>query len=1199
MDLRRAEPADAVAINEFIHNETKNAKGDTLEDILKKRYGTANAAWLIETGAFCGFMAINNGPTLAHDSDMAHVFQETKWDNWTGSVFEAKDIHIHNTKFLSFFVAEPECALEFLDMALISAFAWLPELKNISYLLPDFLILFPPLSLPRYTAPVLASDDPRLSTANSLAKGKKPFKKRRPGRRNRRDQGKYFLEVPLKPNADSKYCLYNCLRRDIVPLLKVRKAMVEDCDDLAPMFKKQNYIDLFKLLNGSHADYYLAELLESKTESTKTLVAEQDLTFASNPIDLGSITVLGPQPTIMGMQADGEIVGFLSATCDFDQQILTDVFQMDNFDQLWKEIQDTILPELPKGRSTATIDLNLTSRPSSGRVRADHDNHPGSPLPPTGESQATTGVGNIICINLFYIEPPFANQAIEFIKFAFSMFPERDYCVITIPTTAPELTLLKSFVFIPHRYGKIASRYGIGDPVSVRLPAQADVTHIYGLLEGLRNESEVIAAFAESLQSPEKSAEKGHAITRFKSLLIEKASQVVGILILEECLDPRGYTDQFDIEEYITLGHHSLKGSPVLLRHLVLNPLFDHTARFVLEEAMRILGLTCLLYPVDRRSKRDAATRQMAIREFWPVRRRREIIYPGNIRDGERMPAPIEHCIQLLSAPLLYESKTAINSRIVVIGGSDVGVAFLESLVYVSTFDNARRTSLLYQMTEYHPSRTKAFLRATDVTPGWSTFNSATLLYNSVVLEQIGLEHYVNIIQGSCYELDRVLKRITLRNGMTLAYDYLILTPGIQFQATQISEKFAMLHGVYEVTPQNLETITKEVEKRGEGTAVIVFGRNIQAFSTIEGKYKLCWIQAKMAARLCIFLVQSKMAELGIHIYRGWRPLKWESQQASLSSLTIASKDDKEVQTINNIAMFLYADEKLVDPDTFKSINDSSLVFDGRLVIDKYFRTQDPYIYAAGSITKYSSKYQTKWSHALYDSREVGFKLMETLLPLFDSSAPMQPIDDDLDILPFTVSKKVEARLPGDLYYLHCDKPRLQSHTLAFRSKQGDYGRDLVIDQPGSYFRIHVSPSGYIHSLTYLGVPGIASDNLLCLYGLHEKYLNRLVARFDEGVIKDFVSFLSEPWALPIYYDRFVNFSRATRRALLQDEHEQDEGARALVEKIRHFAARDDTPLPESQPILYKIFDHSSVRKKWDQESFEYLLSTGLFRSYP
>jgi hypothetical protein len=55
-------------------------------------------------------------------------------------------------------------------------------------------------------------------------------------------------------------------------------------------------------------------------------------------------------------------------------------------------------------------------------------------------------------------------------------------------------------------------------------------------------------------------------------------------------------------------------------------------------------------------------------------------------------------------------------------------------------------------------------------------------------------------------------------------------------------------------------------------------------------------------------------------------------------------KDDKSEHVIEKIDFFLYGDEKSVDPDTFKSINDACLVFDGLLVIDKYFRTQDPYM---------------------------------------------------------------------------------------------------------------------------------------------------------------------------------------------------------------------------------------------------------------
>ena len=40
--------------------------------------------------------------------------------------------------------------------------------------------------------------------------------------------------------------------------------------------------------------------------------------------------------------------------------------------------------------------------------------------------------------------------------------------------------------------------------------------------------------------------------------------------------------------------------------------------------------------------------------------------------------------------------------------------------------------------------------------------------------------------------------------------------------------------------------------------------------------------------------------------------------------------------------LFLYAHKKTVDTSIFKAINDSCLVFDGRLVVDSQFRTHDP-----------------------------------------------------------------------------------------------------------------------------------------------------------------------------------------------------------------------------------------------------------------
>ena len=74
-----------------------------------------------------------------------------------------------------------------------------------------------------------------------------------------------------------------------------------------------------------------------------------------------------------------------------------------------------------------------------------------------------------------------------------------------------------------------------------------------------------------------------------------------------------------------------------------------------------------------------------------------------------------------------------------------------------------------------------------------------------------------------------------------------------------------------------------------------------------------------------------------------------------------------------------------MDYETFKAINDACLVFDGRLVIDTKFCTNDVSIRAAGPLTKYSRRYYVdEWTHSNFNSKEIGFELAASMLNLFD-----------------------------------------------------------------------------------------------------------------------------------------------------------------------------------------------------------------------
>jgi len=56
-------------------------------------------------------------------------------------------------------------------------------------------------------------------------------------------------------------------------------------------------------------------------------------------------------------------------------------------------------------------------------------------------------------------------------------------------------------------------------------------------------------------------------------------------------------------------------------------------------------------------------------------------------------------------------------------------------------------------------------------------------------------------------------------------------------------------------------------------------------------------------------------------------------------------------------------------------MNHACLVYDGRLVIDAKFHTNDVSIRAAGPLTKFQRRYYTKLRHADFNSKEIGIQV--------------------------------------------------------------------------------------------------------------------------------------------------------------------------------------------------------------------------------
>ncbi|KAJ3349288.1 hypothetical protein HDU83_000671 [Entophlyctis luteolus] len=719
-----------------------------------------------------------------------------------------------------------------------------------------------------------------------------------------------------------------------------------------------------------------------------------------------------------------------------------------------------------------------------------------------------------------------------------------------------------------------------------------DFLTVQEVIQDIPAEYDILIRFNESFED----SESGVPINKeYKAFIAETNGQAVGVAVLEKFTFASTVSDQFDIEEFVNLDVTPLDGQHLLLRHMILNPFFMQQSRWFTEEIMRMAGVSCMLYMVDETSKSDVCTKALMSKQFIPVNRRKQIIFEDNLRDGVSVSEQLPFNIQIITNSFLYEPKLEVNTKIVVVGGSDTGIAFLEKLIYTT-----------------HLHFSNITLISTAGVP--SKLNSESFVdhkcYSNIDLKQIGLEHYIRIVQASTTELDRVLKRVRLDDDSFISYDYLFLTPGVQFFSSSINEDFSNLNGVFNLNPRSYASYMQASMKLlGRDDAqtgrIVIYGRDLQVFVTFQELIKKgispSWIVVVIPPPTeptnCFDnatvenMVLNRLTSVGAQVLIDFKVSQWRSSPSgALESVAFLRKFDKLEIAVDQAEVFLYGDLKSVDPDTFMSINDSCLVFDAKLVIDKFCRTQDPYVFAAGSITKFSSRYQTKWTHGYLDSKEVGKKLAEIVLPLFDPTKISPSLEDNNKVVKFADAKKKYAVLPGNLVYLHFDEPRLPSHSFEFVKKQANYGRDLVINTDTlGYFRIRVDPFGFIRSLTYLGERRIPVENYLCLYGLNEKYLNGLVSRFDEGIISDFVSFLSETWALPIFHDRFPNFIKQCRIDMMK--HDGPE-IKDIVEQIKEIGL-DGQPIKDlERDDLVKQFQASLDRNIWDTQMFQFFLDT-------
>ena len=753
------------------------------------------------------------------------------------------------------------------------------------------------------------------------------------------------------------------------------------------------------------------------------------------------------------------------------------------------------------------------------------------------------GTPNALSVQLFCLDEKYESRALDFLPSIFKSWPDHDYIVLTQPHYVPEHPFLQQgYTRVPPRAGVVFEhelyvlhRGSILDFVSVSLACEGDTEGVKSLVGGLDASANVLEDLSRFLAQHCDPAVEGALPLYF--FIAKCLTQIVGIVVIRTEYEIEYIRARYNIEEYIYYNYHRQQEHGHM-HFCIVNPVFQRHVKFILKEVLRQSHKTCLYYPLYP-SYSDSHSAMSVINAMIPVRPRRQITYPleqlGGNAPSTRITTGQEPCVLYhFNRKLTLEPKIAVNHRVVVVGASDTSLSFLQFLLYNSshlTFNNITLVSK----------------------KGLPSHSNRQLVENHCIqpyeLVDTCLASVVSTVVGEIVKIDRDSKVVTTSKNDRIPYDNLILCCGEQYQ---LPVNHNNNNPVFVCNDkQDLKELENKLSSLAEGAStIVVYGNTIDSYAVLN-----CVLEHRVAPDRVKFVLpghkyegnpfnnkfilkrmEDILSEIGVHVVKG--VLKefvcMDTEENSWNVIIETGLgEDKEVLSIS-YALFLYLDDKDVNSCGFKAMNDACLVYDGRLVIDRAFHTNDSAIFAAGPLTKFSRRYYCDpWRLKHYNSKEVGEKLAMEVLKNFD---PLQaePTDtQDQNLIPsFHRPKVFQTVLPGSKYYLDVFRPIPDELKSEEKSRFNTQKELTTTTEENGYFKIVLDEHGYVMQITCLANTRIEFENFIALYGMNEKLLNNLRTRFKSRKIVDLYKFFRESSLLAVFHDRFEDFKQELQQIL-------------------------------------------------------------------
>jgi hypothetical protein len=645
---------------------------DVESHILEKHWGPYSLNRLMERsslsccamddhGGLIGFATFHHFPTLGdlpaatYLDDIAAMWKCDDLDEWSPS----------KTIALTFFHAEHMHEEEVLNEILTMALNYFPEVQRILLLLPSNVPLFKPL-IGNFD-PIQMRDDVDVDAAN--------------------------VQV------------FQTTRLYVMGQLIVRVAMVEDHDDLTPIFKAQ------KEGADEYGEFFLAQMIQGQDENNKALVAE----------------------------LNGRAVGLLSLTADVDLSSLQDSFELEPYDffvQGYAEeavrVHENHVARIARLKAEHQEKIEEVKREARAEVEEvfqqelqeylehekekDEDDDSKTPEQKAeqeaerkriqdeelakqiaqAEQDALMEVGefeedpepdvdlgslesNAVCVTLFCLDPHVDSQVHRVLQPALEMFPDKEYCLMTVPHTAHHSAIMRLMRPVKPRLGNAFShalylchRAALITPQEVVRASPKDASEVAEFLEG---EPEA-PAYATAL-SVEASASE--------VMILKVLGQIAGVARAKPCAQPDVYPKYYELEKFIEPSHYGAD-EHIELESVVVNPIFYRSVPEMLLQIQKLTGACCTYCTLPSHVPIPDSLHCMTL---VPVRRQEPSSPPADINPSK---TALAHNFLRPDGPpvllhtnyrLLCQCKRDVDSRVVVVGSCDTAMGFLDALMAV------------------------------------------------------------------------------------------------------------------------------------------------------------------------------------------------------------------------------------------------------------------------------------------------------------------------------------------------------------------------------------------------------------------------------------------------------------------------------------------------------------------------------------